>query len=338
VGYATQADRGELVEARAVARHLQTEHHELVLGPSLAETVPDIVRMQDEPVADPAAIPTYFVCRFAARTVKVVLTGEGGDEVLGGYPRYRWLRLGERWRGRPGLAAASGLLRLLPRPVRQGRRLARLGALVGATPLEDRHLGWVAAMSDDLQRELTRDGGWEPARVLVRQHWPRGVGGDPVHPLMDLDFDTWLPDDVLVKTDRMSMAASLEARVPFLDHRLVEFAASLPASVKVTARGGKPLLRQALRRELPAASRRRAKRAFLVPLRQWLSGELRELLHDTLGSSRLGARGLLQPPVVRRLLDEQARGRHDHSRSLWTLLCLELWLATVLDAPAAAHD
>jgi asparagine synthase (glutamine-hydrolysing) len=339
VGFDVDGSEGELAEARRVARHFGTDHHELVMGPALADTLPDIVRMQDEPVGDPAAIPTFLVCRFAARSVKVVLTGEGGDEVFGGYPRYGWLRLGERLRERPRLtAAAARLLRAMPRAAREARTGRRVVALVGAAPLEDRHLTWVATMSDDVQHALTGTAGWGAARAIVRGLVGRDADADTVHDLMYLDVKTWLPDDVLVKTDRMSMAASIEARVPWLDHRVVEFAAGLPASLKVRSLGTKALLRHALRGDLPAATVRRPKRAFLVPLRQWLVGELRELLHDTLRSGSARARGLFRPEAIGRLLEEQGTGRHDHSRALWTLLCLELWLRSVLDAPAPAHD
>jgi asparagine synthase (glutamine-hydrolysing) len=152
------------------------------------------------------------------------------------------------------------------------------------------------------------------------------------------DQTSWLPDNLLERGDRMSMAASIEARVPLLDHRVVEFAAGLPASLKVRSLGTKALLRHALRRDLPAATVRRRKRAFLVPLRHWLGGELRELLHDTLHSGSARERGLFRPEAIERLLEEQGTGRHDHSRALWTLLCFELWLRSVLDAPAPAHD
>ena len=339
VGFDAGGAEGELAEARVVARHFGTDHHEIVMGPALADALPDIVRMQDEPVADPAAVPTFFICKFAARSVKVVLTGEGGDELLGGYPRYGWLRLGERLRRRPGLTAATAaLLRALPRELAGGRVGRRLGTLVGTAPLEDRHLDWVATMSGDVQRALTGDGGWGATSGFVRRLLDRVGTGDPVHELMYLDFKTWLPDDVLVKTDRMSMAASIEARVPFLDHRLVEFTAGLPASVKVKSLGTKALLRRALRRDLPAATLGRPKRAFLVPLRHWLRGELRDLVDDVLTSAAARARGLFQPAAVARLLHEQRRGSRDHSRALWTLLCLQLWLDNVLDAPAAAGD
>jgi asparagine synthase (glutamine-hydrolysing) len=340
VGFeAGDGDEGELVAARTVARHFDTEHHEIVLGSGLADILPEIVRMQDEPLADPATVATFFVCRLAAGSVKVVLTGEGGDELLGGYPRYGWLRLGERLRRRPGLrAAARALLASLPHGVAGGRISQRLATLVGPAALEDRHLDWVATLSGDVQHALTGDGGRTAAGALVRELVGRSGTGDPVHDLMYADVKTWLPDDVLVKTDRMSMAASIEARVPLLDHRLMEFTASLPASMKAGTLATKALLRQALGRDLPAATRRRRKRAFLVPLRRWLGGELRELLHDSLTSASARSRGLVRPEAVARLLHEQRSGRHDHGRALWTLLCLELWLTTVGDAAAAAHD
>jgi asparagine synthase (glutamine-hydrolysing) len=338
VGFDTGVVEGELTAARAVARHFGTDHHEMVMEPALADALPGIVTMQDEPLADPAAIPTFFICRLAARFVKVVLTGEGGDELLGGYPRYAWLRLGERLRRWPGgTAAAAAVLSALPREVRARRIPHRLSALVGEASLLRRHLDWVAVMSDDVQRQLAGPPGWGSADRALTGLLPRDRA-DPVHELMYVDYKSWLPDDVLTKTDRMSMAVSVEARVPFLDHRLVEFAASLPASVKVTSVGTKTLLRRALRHDLPAATLRRRKRAFLVPLRRWLDGELREMLIDTLTSGAARSRGLLSGAATARLLQAHQQGRADHARALWTLLTLELWLRNVLDAPAAAHD
>ena len=270
--------------------------------------------------------------------MKVVLTGEGADELLGGYPRYAWLRLGEQLRRWPGAtSAASALLGAMPRDVRSGRVGRRVGALVGRAPLLERHLDWVATMSDEAQQAVAGPPGWAAAGPVLGAHLSH-VTGNPVHQLMYLDFKTWLPDDVLVKTDRMSMAVSVEARVPFLDHRLVEFAAGLPARVKLPSLGTKALLRRALRHDLPARTLRRRKRAFLVPLRRWLDGELRDVVTDTLTTSAARSRGLFRPAAIARLLDEQRQGREDHSRALWTLLTLELWLSHVLDAPAAAHD
>jgi asparagine synthase (glutamine-hydrolysing) len=341
VGFDAGRQTGELEQARIVARHFDTEHHEVVVGHEIADALPRIVGFQDEPIADPAAIPTYFVCKFAARAVKVVLTGEGGDELLGGYPRYGWLRLGERirrWTDRvPGLARAAGRVE---QRWEHRRALSRIGTLLSDAPLIDRHLQWTAAISESLQYELrarsTGARGWGTARDLLATLMERS-GESTVHDLMYLDFKTWLPDDVLMKTDRMSMAVSVEARVPFLDHRLVEFAMSLPSSVKVKSLGTKALLRRALRDRWPASTLKRRKRAFLVPLRRWLTSDLHEMMVDTLTSSAARSRSLFDRNGVDALIRDQGSARPHRSRALWTLLCLELWFQEVLSAPAAHH-
>ncbi|HEX2439438.1 MAG TPA: asparagine synthase (glutamine-hydrolyzing) [Methylomirabilota bacterium] len=340
VGFETDGrEEGELDAARAVARHCGTEHEELRIGRGLAGALGDVVRMQDEPIADPAAVPMYFVCRLAARSVKVVLTGEGGDELLGGYPRYGWLRAAERFRRHRLLATAGRtLLGVTPSRVLRRRLGHRASLLLGAASLEERHLDWIAVMSADVQRVLTGAGDRAATLALLRELGRSSGTGDAVHDAMYVDTKTWLPDDVLMKTDRMSMAASIEARVPLLDHRLVEFTAALPSSLKGGTLTTKGLLRRAVGRDLPASARRRRKRAFLVPLRRWLDGELRELLYDTVTGTTARARGLLSMDGVTRVLNEHRTGRADHGRALWTLLCLELWLASVRDAPVAAHD
>jgi asparagine synthase (glutamine-hydrolysing) len=340
VGFAAYPEASELAEARQVAEHFGTDHHEVLVGEEIAAALPEIVWAQDEPVADPAAIPTYFVCRFASQWVKVVLTGEGGDELLGGYPRYRWLRFGERIRA---VMAAAGVARGLDRlraPVEGHRALSRMVALLGGAPLVDRHLAWVSPMSEPLLADLfgTRLGadGWASAREFLEGLLAESDGTNPVHDLMYLDFKAWLPDDVLAKTDRMSMAASVEARVPFLDHRLVEFCASLPAGVKVHSLGTKALLRRSLT-GWPASTLARPKRAFLVPLRQWLRSELRELVADTLLAPTAHIRAFTDPRGVQALVEAEQGGRGRHGRGLWTLLVLELWLRGLGHAPAGCH-
>jgi asparagine synthase (glutamine-hydrolysing) len=339
VGFEVGPEASELAGARQVARHFGTDHHEVLVGKEIAGALPEIVWAQDEPVADPAAIPTYFVCRFASRWVKVVLTGEGGDELLGGYPRYRWLRLGERMRG--WLPAAGGARRLADRlrTVFEGYRApSRILTLVGAAPLVDRHLAWVSPISEPLLADIFGDrlgAPWAVAREFLIEVLEGSDGASPVHDLMYLDFNAWLPDDVLAKTDRMSMAASVEARVPFLDHRLVEFCASLPVGVKVHGLGTKPLLRRTLE-GWPAATLARPKRAFLVPLRRWFATELRELIADTLLAPTARIRPFTDARGVRALVEGELGGRGRHGRALWTLLVLELWLAGLGHATAGA--
>ena len=342
VGFQTGEGINEIEEARLVARHFDTDHHEIVTGPSIAEAIPRIVWYMDEPVADPAAVPTYFICQLASESVKVLLSGEGGDELLGGYPRYRWLDFGEGLRRiSPGwlLATARGALGLL---TSEGRLLSRLSTLLGSAPLEDRHLEWVGNMDEPLKSRLLTttqgDGqGSNGAAPLVRELMARIGMEDAIPGLMYVDFKTWLPDNILTKTDRMSMAVSVEARVPLLDHRVVEFVAGLPQQVKIRNFGTKRLLRQAMKGILPARTLQRPKQAFQVPLRTWFAGPLRELLWDTLTASRAMQRGSFRSSVVAELLAEQAKGRRDRSRALWTLFWLELWTRQFVDAAPAAH-
>jgi len=343
VGFEVGQEVNEINEARIVARHFGSDHHEVVMGPSLADVLPRIVGFQDEPVADPAAVPTYFICQFAARWVKVLLSGEGGDELLGGYPRYRWLDLSERIRRRAWARGMGGALRgalgtLLP----QGRVATRLRTLLSSAPLGHRHLEWVAALDERLKGRLLHgtdhnDGPSGGAALLVQELLASVGMEDAIPGLMYVDFKTWLPDDILAKTDRMSMAVSVEARVPLLDHRLVEFVASLPHQVKIRNFGTKRLLRRSMRDILPLETLQRPKQAFRVPLAAWLAGPLRELLWDTLTDSTARQRGLFSTSGVAALLAEQANGTHDHSRALWSLLCLELWMRQFLDATPPAH-
>ena len=339
VGFDLPGRHNELTEAALVARHFGATHHELLVRPDAAQLLADLVWHMDEPVADAAALPTYLICRFARGTVPVVLTGEGGDELLGGYPRYRWF------------ATAKRLQQLLPPALRE-RILLPLGRLAPLSPryrraLENvlaerddvaRHLRWIGAVDPELRRALLgpRLRGRVPAGAaearIARYFGDGGRGSaDVLHRLMTLDMDTWLVDDILTKMDRMSMAASVEARVPFLDHRLVEFVASLPLEVKVKNVGTKRLLKRAMRAVVPRATLRRRKHAFQVPLDEWVSGSLRLFVSDTLLGRRARERGWLEPQHVEALLEPGATAHSRRGQSIWTLLCLELWARAFLD-------
>jgi asparagine synthase (glutamine-hydrolysing) len=339
VGFDVPGNHNELAEARLVAKHLVTDHHELVLTPDAAELLPALVRHLDEPVADPAVLPTYLICRFARQMVPVVLTGEGGDELLGGYPRYAWF------------ARAKQLQRLLPPWVREGvlLPLGRLAPLSRRyhTALENvlaerddvsRHLHWVAGLDPALKSELLSP----EVKEAMRSGVPEAVltpylgsavatRAEVVHRLMALDMHTWLVDDVLTKMDKMSMAVSVEARVPFLDHRLVEFVASVPLAVKVE-HGPKTLLKRAVQSVLPAATIRRRKHAFQIPLRQWISGPLRGFTRDMLLDRRARERGWFESAQVEMLFERNGSDRSSDGQSIWTLLCLELWARAFLDS------
>ena len=325
VGFELPGAHNELDQARAVATHLGADHHELVLSPNSAELLPLLVRHMDEPVADPALLPTYLICKFAREHVPVVLTGEGGDELLGGYPRYAWFERAHRLQQttprwlRHGVLAAS---RLLPMSQRYHRALDNV--LAERTDLE-RHLHWVPGLSPELRAELaphiphTTHHAFESFLIPEQGHI--------VHRLMALDMRTWLVDDVLTKMDKMSMAASVEARVPFLDHRLVEFVAGVPLAIKV-AKGPKTLLREAMKGVLPPRTIRRRKHAFQIPLEPWLAGPLSGFVREILLDDRARRRGWFDMKGVESLISKNGAG---DPQSVWTLLCLELWAREFLD-------
>jgi asparagine synthase (glutamine-hydrolysing) len=322
IGFEEQAF-DELELARMVAQRYGTNHHELVLRPDAVELLPEIVDAFDEPFADSSALPTYLVSRLASEHVKVALSGEGGDELFGGYYTYVADLLA------PRLAPFARLTRPLVERLPSGsgrvtldykaRRFVRAAHL---PPLE-RHHGWKEILSPDLRAELL-DGklAQPPADPLTswREHWAESEGAEPLARLQDLDLGVYLPTDLLVKTDRASMAHSLEARVPFLDPAVAELALALPTRLKVRRLQKKRLLRKAVEPLLPAEVVNGAKRGFSIPAAAWLRGELQPFAREILGGAQLVDRD-----VALRLLDEHVTRRDDHSRPLWGLLCLELW-------------
>jgi asparagine synthase (glutamine-hydrolysing) len=343
VGFDVPSLRSELAEARLVARHLGTVHEEIVVKPDAAALLPRLVWHLDEPVADAAALPTYLLCAAARRAVAVVLTGEGGDELLGGYPRYAWFLVARRLRRLLPAGIRERLLLPLARQVlRTPRRREGLDKLLAERTDAARYLRWIANFDGEARRGIVSPAlaavGRHEAEALVASYLDDGAPAphDVVHSMMALDVHTWLVDDVLTKMDRMSMAASVEARVPFLDHRLMEFMATLPVSLKVRTLGTKWLLRRSMRGALPAHTLRRRKQSFWVPVDEWLRGPLRELLADTLLSARVAERGWLDPAAVRRLIEAHVGGRGSHGQRLWNLLCLELWARAFLDGKGAA--
>jgi len=315
----------ELAGARAVAARYGTRHRELVLRPDAALLLPALADAFDEPFADSSALPTYLVSKLAAEDVKVALSGEGGDELFGGYYTYVADRLAERIG--PAASLARPAIELLPSSTRKAsfdykaKRVARSAHL---PPLE-RHHGWKEIFAPDARAELTgRSTAFDPVDLL-RARFRETEGHDLLARLQDVDFGIYLVDDLLVKTDRASMAWSLEARVPFLDPVVTTFAFSLPARHKVRGLQKKRLLRKAVAQLLPDAVVHGRKRGFSIPAAAWLRGELLPFARETLSPETLRRQGFLQPEVVTRLLDEHAAGREDLSRQLWGLLAFTLW-------------
>ncbi len=341
-----ERDFDELRFARQVAERYGTEHHEMVVEPHALEILPELVRHYGEPYGDSSAVPTYYVSQMTRQHVTVALNGDGGDELLAGYERHWAAGVAARYDAIPGFVR-HGLIRplvpLLPEP--RGRRAflrrAKRFLLVAHLPPVDRYLHWLGAFTDrekaavytpELRSQL---GGNRPQRWL-QQALAAEPGLHPVEQVQRADTLLYLPDDLLVKVDIASMASSLEARSPFLDHRLVELCASLPVSFKLQGRTSKWLLRRLMKDRLPAEILTRPKMGFGVPVGEWLRGELRPLLQDTVLSERSFARGYFRPEAVRAIVDEHLSGRADRRYHVWGLLMLELWFRELVDAPAGA--
>ncbi|MFL5899068.1 MAG: asparagine synthase (glutamine-hydrolyzing) [Solirubrobacterales bacterium] len=316
----------ELSRARLVAQRYGTDHHELVLRPDAVELLPRLVESFDEPFGDSSALPTYLVSELAAGEVKVALSGEGGDELFGGYYTYVADLLARRV-GRLA-ALARPLAEALPsRTDRVGfdykaKRFARAAAL---PPLE-RHNGWKEIFSAQARADLAGPdaSAWDPLD-LYRQRYAETAGAAPLARMQDLDFGIYLVDDLLVKTDRLSMAHSLELRVPFLDPKVAEFAFSMPTKLKVRGFAKKRLLRMALEPLLPREIVHGRKQGFSIPIAAWLRGPLQPFAREVLAPSTLARQGLLDPAAVAPLLDRHRSGREDLSRQIWGLMALTLW-------------
>jgi asparagine synthase (glutamine-hydrolysing) len=324
IGFA-EASFDELAGARAVAERYGTRHRELVLRPDAALLLPALAEAFDEPFADSSALPTYLVSKLAAEDVKVALSGEGGDELFGGYYTYVADVLAERV---GSLAAfARPAVERLPTSTRKAsldykaKRFARSAHL---PPLE-RHHGWKEIFSADARAELTgRRHGWDPVSLL-RDRFAETEGHELLTRLQDVDLGIYLADDLLVKTDRASMAWSLETRVPFMDTVVAGFAFSLPARHKVRGLSKKRLLRKAVEPLLPREVVHGRKRGFSIPAAAWLRGELEPFARETLSAETLRRQGYFEPTAVARLLDDHVAGREDLSRQLWGLLAFTLW-------------
>jgi asparagine synthase (glutamine-hydrolysing) len=317
--------------AALAAKALRTRHRTLTIDPALfLEGVQALTPLLDEPLADPALVPTFLLARFARTDVKVVLVGEGGDELFAGYPTYLGGALGTGFQRLPAplrhaLAAAAPALGA-PRGNTTVRWMLRRFLEVADRPEAERHREWTGLVPAERLTQLATPGG-PLAASGCSLGLPSADGGLPgrttIDRLLALDLTGYLPDTLLRKVDRATMAASLEGRAPFLDHHLVELACRLPVTLKVRGLVTKRVLRRAVADLVPPAIRRRVKRGLTVPLATWIAGPLLPFVRDTLG--RLDA-GVIRPGAVRALLDEHVARRRDNRRELWALVMLQLWM------------
>jgi asparagine synthase (glutamine-hydrolysing) len=324
----------EIQHARRVAQHFGTDHHEFVVKPDAIGILDRLISHFDEPFADSSAIPTWYVSEMARRHVTVVLSGDGGDELFGGYDRYlphARVAAFDRYSPRALRRAAAMAAARLPHGVRGRNFLRHVGR-----DAQGRYIDSIrffaadekpALLTSDVSRLLN---GADSERLLAR-HFERYTRLPWPSQMMRFDAETYLPEDVLTKVDRMSMAHSIESRVPLLDNEVIRFACSLPASLKIRNGRRKHILKEVAATFLPADILNRRKQGFGVPLGVWFRGNLRELFADTLLSAAALQRGYFEPTFVRRLVEDHLSGRRDHTLRLWQLVVFERWHHRYID-------
>ncbi|HSB22746.1 MAG TPA: asparagine synthase (glutamine-hydrolyzing) [Burkholderiaceae bacterium] len=340
-GGAAERFYNELDHARQVATLFNTDHHEILVKPDVVRLLPKLLWHMDEPIADSAFVTTFLVAEFARRDVKVILSGVGGDELFGGYRRY----LGEHymryvdWLPQPAKRTAARLAGWLPSD-RHSKwmnysRLAKSFLGSAASPFTDRYRAYVGVFSAAEASALMRRA---PQRRMdaIADSFDRLGGDDALARMFAVDASTQLPDDLLLLTDKMTMASSLECRVPLLDHELVELAAQIPASVKVAGGELKALMKKALADVLPREVLYRPKRGFGAPMGAWLKGALSEMLGSALSPQSLERRGLLNAQPVARLIEDHQANRVDGTDKLLALLNFEVWCRVYLDGRASS--
>jgi asparagine synthase (glutamine-hydrolysing) len=337
----------ELPGARLIAERFATDHHEMVVEPDAVSIIPRIARHYGEPFADSSALPSFLISELTSQHVTVALNGDGGDEAFAGYDRYVTAMK---------LARIGGLI---PTPLRAplARASARVGDSFGDRAARARRLCQKVCLEpvDRYRLAMSTFAGYERQRLYsdeflellggdqqpdpIERAWRDADGASPVNRMLEVDVNTYLPDDLLVKMDVASMAHSLEARSPFLDAELMEFAAALPGPAKLSGTERKVLLRQALRGWIPDQILDGPKRGFGLPMAgEWLKGPLRDWIVELLTDERTIGRGYFREPMVRSLVDGHISGYEHHDRKLWTLMMFEIWHREFVDSPAPALD
>ncbi|MGD9562041.1 MAG: asparagine synthase (glutamine-hydrolyzing) [Pyrinomonadaceae bacterium] len=340
IGFEEQ-DFSELKYAKRVAEHVGAEYNEFIVRPNALEVLPTLVEHYGEPYADSSAIPTYYVAKETRKHVTVALNGDGGDESFAGYERYAAMKLAERYQRIPEFvrtALIEKAIGMLPSSELKRSRVRDLKRFVKAAELEktDRYLRWVSAFDRTSKAGIyTPEFAGEVASLNASQvldEWfARANGAGILDASMLADQMTYLPNDLLVKVDIATMANSLEARSPFLDHSVIEFAASLPDSLKMRGFQTKSLLKKVAARHVPADVVYRRKMGFGVPIGKWFRGEMKGFLKEVLLSERSLERGIIKSEVMKRYVGEHASAERDHSFQLWTFLMLELWFRRFID-------
>lgn len=321
--------------AAVITRHFRTTHRAVNADPDNLRRALDVVSAGlDEPLGDPAVLPTFLLSEAASRDVKVILSGEGADELFGGYPTYIGHRAADGFAALPGWLRAAVRRAVFAWPSSPGKvtiefLLKRFVAHAGLTPV-DRHVEWFGALGQASLPNLLGPAAAPALESAIADLRHRGelaaVPGDTLAGILLLDFLTYLPDDLLTKVDRATMLASIEARAPFLDREVMELALRLPSALKVRGLSTKAVLKEAARPLLPASVLRRRKRGLSVPIASWINHGLRQEVDRLLTPSRLEKQGWLRPAAVQALLAEHRSGAANHARRLWPLVMFQLWM------------
>lgn len=323
VGFA-EARFSELGYAKTIAEQFKTDHHELVVSQEhLMQYLPDLVRFRDAPVAEPSDIPIYLLAKEARKTVKMVLTGEGSDEFLGGYPKHVYERYAGWYQMIPGAVRHSLLEPLVQSLPYRFRRAKTAIVNLGLDHFEERMPRWFGALSDAERKNLVALS--QPANRAGDVQFDTPPANSSLRRILYFDQTSWLPDNLLERGDRMTMAASLEARMPFMDHELAAFVSSLPDKYRVRGHTTKWILREAMKRLLPPAILQRPKVGFRVPVNEWFQGPMREYLYEHLKSSTSLTREYYRPAMLDKILTDHVTGRQNHEKLLWSMLNLEIW-------------
>jgi asparagine synthase (glutamine-hydrolysing) len=328
----------ELPYAAIVARTFGTEHHEIVVRPQVAELLPKLIWHLDEPIADSAFITTFLVARLAAESVKVILSGVGGDELFGGYRRYLGDAFGRYYRLLPAQARLNWLPSLLDKLPRDRhstwKNLFRYAdAFVRSANLSptERYTSYVTLFAPDVRAQLRHLGTNGHLSGAMEHYFARCMGAENLNQYIYVDLKTSLADDLLALTDKMTMAMSLECRAPFMDHELVELAARMPACLKVHGFSMKYILKKAVKPWLPTEILNRKKRGFGAPMGAWLRRDLKLLVRETLSESKVHKRGFFHWPVIKELIQKHEAQEGDYTDHLLALINLELWCQQFID-------
>lgn len=332
-----EEDYSELAYARKIAQRFGTDHHEFVVKPKALEILPLLVQRYGEPYADSSCIPTYYVSWQTRQYVTVALNGDGGDECFAGYERYQAMLAAEMI-PQPLKAVLLGVSRMLPDSANPRDGLRRIKRFIEGMrlPFEKRYVRWISIFNEELKARLYTD---EYAHIASKaktngllDYFLKGLRNvDPLDRLLNADVHSYLPNDLLVKVDIASMANSLEARSPFLDHKLMEFAAKLPVEYKMKGFVKKYILKKAIKNMIPKENIQRKKMGFGMPVGEWLRTDLRVFLEETLSSKASLGRGYFKPQAVKTMLGQHILRKKDYSFQLWALLMLELWHKRFID-------